>query len=203
VRATTFLLAAILLTIPAGLSGQRMSCARADSVLRSETRARQKGGEALGALLLNCRDSSVAIVTALLRQLPTRSTGDELAIAGAAALLVPEMLDSVVALSKDAQQSMARRTLYLALLTRYADCRFGLDRDALGRSHSHVIFLQLDACDRDGRHALSFVDRDHALVAIAWISQHDPDGRVRELAREASEEILYRWEMGAKTPSSP
>jgi hypothetical protein len=112
-------------------------------------------------------------------------------------------VDTVAVLSKDARQPRQRRFIYLGLLTRYSDCHTALDIGALDRPMSTVTVGAQDACGSDNRHELAPKDRDLARAAIAWMSQHDPDDRLRQLAAAVSEELTDIWSAGLQTPSQP
>lgn len=202
VRVSIVLLAASMLALPARLSGQRMSCAHADSVLRSDERRRQDRIEAIGRTIY-CPDTRVAAFTVLLRGSRPNSIADTLARLAAWTLLDPRLVDSVAVLSKDARQPRQKRVFYLALLTRYSDCGISVDMSAIDRPMAKVTGGISDACGSDDRHALPRADRDRARAAIAWMGEHDPDDRLRQLAAAVSEELTVVWTAGLQTPSRP
>jgi hypothetical protein len=201
VRVSTFLLAASMLALPDRLSGQRMSCAQADSVLRSDVPGHEKGFEAVGRTL-KCPETRVATFMALVRHAPPNSVADTLAGWATWSLFDPRMVDSVAVLSKELEQPRHRRLYHLALLTRYADCGIALNMIAFDRDKGSVTSGSLHGCGMDGWfHALPLADRDRARAAIAWISQHDPDDRLRGFAAYVEEELAVLWASGLQTPS--
>jgi hypothetical protein len=161
VRVSIVPLAASMLALPGRLFGQRMSCAHADSVLRSDVRGRQERIDAIGRMLY-CPDTRVGTFTALLRRSPSSAVSDTLARLAAWTLLDPRLVDSVAVLSKDARQPRQKRVFYLALLTRYSHCGISLDMSALDRPMATVTGGITDACGSDDRHALPPADRDRA-----------------------------------------
>ena len=191
-----------MIALPAQLPAQRMSCTFADSVLRSDQRGYKEGMEAIGRLL-HCPEHGASAFTALLRRSRWSSLDDTLARQGTWYLFDSLLVDSIAVLSKDARQSRQRRAAYLALLTRYADCHVYFNMDAIDRRGGSVTGSAFDACGGDDRHPLPSADRERARAAIAWMSQHDPDELLRQLAAVVSDEMTFRWIERLQTPSRP
>jgi hypothetical protein len=116
------------------------------------------------------------------------STLDTLVQFDAYMLFDRRLADSIRALALDPNQSKARRTFYLYLLTRYAAPSAGVDTGAVGK-RSIAIVVQPHVEWVTGNQPLTASDRVRVRSTILSMATDDPDPTLRELARMVHEDL--------------
>jgi hypothetical protein len=188
----TVLASVAVISLASSSSAQRFTCVQADSILLLGAGPRADLFSAVNRTMA-CRTTAPAVITSMLRRAIPGTTYDTLAIGAATAFADERLSDSVIVLVRDPAAASDRRLLFLALLTRYTDCRTGLDTSGFGRGEIGGLTTNFHVCGPRERQRLSPTARSRARDTIAWLSKHDPDVRIRALARNVGEK-LESWE---------
>jgi hypothetical protein len=168
-----------------------MSCSTAQDLLL------KNGGSAnnvrwAGATIVRCGDAAPSTLIKAIRTVPLNSLRDSVVERAAWILADRRLVDSVIALGKDPQQSINRRTLALKLLTRYSIHSASLIPEAVN-DHPPIVIATVEHSEAvAGNVPLDDAASGRALEAMRWISLNDSDAGVRTLAGLAVKQLATR-----------
>jgi hypothetical protein len=187
--------ATILVVSPPGLraqaGGATMTCGAAQDLLL------KSGGSAANIVwasrtIIRCGDIAPTTLIAALRKVAVNSLRDSVVQEAAWRLSDRRLVDSVIAYSKQSQQSVARRTLGLKLLTHYVDPMASLHPAGANEPMKIVLVTVPHGAPVLGNAPIASADQLRALDAIRWMSTNDPDAGIRAIATLAAKELDYR-----------
>jgi hypothetical protein len=142
--------------------------------------------------IVTCGDIAPATLMAALRNATAGSVRDTVAREAAWLLSDRRLLDSAIALSRDAQVPASRRLVALELLTHYADSLAALLPGSIDDPSNIVIAHRMHGGYIPGIMPLTSADQTRALDAIDWMGGNESDATVRGLAQRAHHQLLIR-----------
>ena len=187
--------AAMFVLIPPGLraqaGGATMTCGAAQDLLL------ENGGTAANIVwasrtIIRCGDVAPTTLIAALRKVAVNSLRDSVVQEAAWRLSDRRLVDSVIAYSKQSQQSVGRRTVGLKLLTHYVDPMAALHPAGANEPMKIVLVTVTHGAPVLGNEPIASADKLRALDAIRWMSTNDPDAGIRAVATLAAKELDYR-----------
>jgi hypothetical protein len=191
--ATTVLALAFVASSPAQLDAQRFTCEEASAVLLSADAERLDRFSA-ASTMLGCGNIAPGTIASALRRATPNTTADTIATILAMRTFDRRLADSIRVVALDSNQSIARRTLYLQLLTSYALPGAVVDTEATSRGSLSVLHRSLHLWAElgvrpFGTRLIRAEDRTSVLATIAAMGRQDPDEHLRQLAARVATEL--------------
>jgi hypothetical protein len=168
--------------------GQVPTCAQAQAILSTNGVYSRAQIANAWPVMIKCGDPAPPTIILALRQANANSARDTLAIDAAWALADRRLVDSIIVLAKDPTQLIARRSKYLALLTRDVNPDVAF---TLGPSGSVRLATMGDVTPVTGNQPIDQPARNRSSAAIAWMSANDSNGDIRRWAAAIAKQLTW------------
>jgi len=188
--AATVVLASALV-YPAPLAAQSITCDQARKTLLAANSKRAALFSA-GSHMLGCLSEAPGTIASGLRRATPGTVQDTVLQQGAYLLNDRRLVDSVRALAVDQSQALARRRLYLQLLTRYISPGTSIDMSAASAEKLLALVGSGDEESVTGAQPIDEAARVRALGTIYSMKQSDSDTGLRTLANMVYHELYRR-----------